>query len=415
LWHDAYNFYAENLPRLSPAAELEIVRLWQDHGDEPARPRLLEAFYYIVRPIAGEIATKRFPPALFPSQKVPGKRNIAKDAYDGQRDRIQELASVGICGLLVAANRFDPSLGYRFSTHANDWVDKYIRLYCEEIVGVVPRTGHMGIEEQGINSEGEPWIVYKPRRSVMDLIEAALDGRRLYRGKAAGGMAVFDAGLLIDGKEAEDGSTLPDFEYLSSEGPTREYLQRRVGVGGARFIWKDQGSDAGPRIYMPISREVVAPWDKPDPIDEVEFTRGKREEALPKGPKLLQAPQPAEICYLAKPRPDRQFDSRSFEKVKGWQPKPLLMPEYSTPHWTNSLAFAQEYLSRSKDRKEIKHENAILRRADAVQTSAGVSRRRRERRTTAHDLPQQYCREALLEKLSRDGICPVPSGTPAAA
>jgi hypothetical protein len=64
LWHDVYNFYAENLPRLTPEAELDIVRAWQVTGDELARARLLEAFYYIVRPIAGQIATKRFPPPL---------------------------------------------------------------------------------------------------------------------------------------------------------------------------------------------------------------------------------------------------------------------------------------------------------------------------------------------------------------
>ena len=73
---------------------------------------------------------------------------------------------------------------------------KYIRLYCDEIVSVVPRTGHMGPDPScpGLDL---------PRRSVMDQIEAALAGVRLYRGKAAGGMAVFDAGLVIGGKETE--------------------------------------------------------------------------------------------------------------------------------------------------------------------------------------------------------------------
>ena len=52
----------------------------------------------------------------------------------------------------MAANRFNPALGFRFSTHANDWVDKYIRLYCEELVSVVPRND--------------------PERRVMDLIAA---------------------------------------------------------------------------------------------------------------------------------------------------------------------------------------------------------------------------------------------------
>jgi DNA-directed RNA polymerase specialized sigma subunit len=81
-------------------------------GDEEARAILLEAFYYIVRPIAGKIATKRFPPPLAMTQV----------AYDGQRDRIHELASVGIFGLFVAADRFDRESGYRFSTCADKWV-----------------------------------------------------------------------------------------------------------------------------------------------------------------------------------------------------------------------------------------------------------------------------------------------------
>jgi hypothetical protein len=161
LWHDVYDFYAENLPRLSKEAELDLIKAWQERGDREASTRLLEAFYYIVRPIAGKLATKRFPPGLWPSQKI---RGAAKDAYDGQRDRIHELASVGIFGLCVAADRFNPKSGCRLSTYANTWVRKYIQLYCEETVSVVPRTGDMGPD--------------LPRRSVMDLIEAALAGER---------------------------------------------------------------------------------------------------------------------------------------------------------------------------------------------------------------------------------------------
>jgi hypothetical protein len=223
LWHDVYNLYADNLPRLTKADEALIVRAWQEDGSERHRAMLLEAFYYIVRPIAGQIATKRFPPPL----------KMTQVAYDGQRDRIHELASVGIFGLFVAADRFNPALGYRFSTYADKWVRKYIQLYCEEIVSVVPRTGHMGPDPScpGLDL---------PRRSVMDLIEAALQGRRQYRGKAAGGMAVFDAGSLIDGIETDGDGKLPNFEYLSTEGPTREYLQRRVTQ--KLYPWEDLGA-----------------------------------------------------------------------------------------------------------------------------------------------------------------------------
>jgi hypothetical protein len=266
LWHDVYDFYAEEILRVSTKSiERELIRRWQDRGDREASTALLEFFYYIVRPIAGQHAAKRFPPALWPSQKTIPK--AAKHADDGHRDRIHELASVGIFGLFVAADRFNLKSGYRFSTYANYWIQKYVQLYAEELVSVVPRTGHMGIAEEGyvidVSDDGHwqikdvpegtddarHWVVYKPRRSVMDLIEAALVGERLYRGKAAGGMAVFDAGFFLEGIETEDGSKLPDFEYLSTEGPTREYLQRRVGEGGARLVW--------PKV---VSTDVISPW-----------------------------------------------------------------------------------------------------------------------------------------------------------
>ena len=395
LWHDVYDFYAESLPRLSADAELDIVRRWQEFGDEKARARLLEGFYYIVRPIAGKLATKRFPPGLWPSQKVPGAIDIA---YDGHRDRIHELASVGIFGLFVAADRFNPASGYRFSTYANDWVRKYIQLYCEEMVSVVPRTGDLGPD--------------KPRRSVMDIIDAALSGVRLYRGKAARGMAVFDAGLVIDGKETDGSGKLPDFEYLSTEGPTREYLQRRVGVGGARFPWPASGPTA-----MVVSREVIAPWVKPNPLDDVEFTRGKRdphpvfsaisthtitrptpgaitahgggELCFRYGPSMRQTPQPAEICYISKQRPDRQYNSwEKFGAIPKVIIKPIKPPNYWDDEFDKHLAQQKEFnRDHQPSRKETSHESEVLRRADAVQVTPGTRRRRGRRVAQADDVP----------------------------
>ena len=89
---------------------------------------------------------------------------------------INEVAHFGVLALFLAADRYDHGGKASFDTYARYWVDKYCRLYLDEIIGSVPRTGHMGIEEEGINAEGEPWVVYKPRRSVMDLFNAALAG-----------------------------------------------------------------------------------------------------------------------------------------------------------------------------------------------------------------------------------------------
>jgi hypothetical protein len=440
LWHEVYDFYAKSLPRLSAEGERDLIGLWQDHGDRKAPTILLEHFYYNIRPIAGEHATKRFPPGLWPSQRSIPK--AAKHAYDGHCDRIHELASVGIFGLFVAADRFNLKSGYRFSTYASDWIGKYVQLFAEELVGIVPRSGDMGIEEQGYvidwsdpdgnwftvdvtkrHKGARHWVVYKPRRSVMDRIDAALVGERLYRGKAAGGMAVFDAGLFLDGIETEADGKRPDFEYLSTEGPTRKYLQRHVGEGGARFKWEDHGAYradgtswppnvtdftrarlnqirllraefgiaqeiVGDRIALKaLSREVIAPWDKPNPLDDVEFTRGKRDDdaklafyrnACPEaistkaaarhgavfppgatmsdtplppraitahgggelffmyGPSARQSPRPAEVSYLTKQRPDRLYNSwEQFEPAKPqfFSEPPKSPARDHTKHW----------------------------------------------------------------------------------
>ena len=160
---------------------------------------------------------------------------------------MHELAALGVFGLFIAADRFEPKRGQAFSTYANHWVKKLIRLYLEEIISNVPRTGDMGIEEQGVWECG-PWVVYAPRRSVMDIVDAALERRRLYRGKASGGMAMFDR-LTIAGPNRGD----REIEIVGTDGQTNperlDYLQRPVGKKD--YPWVDIGTYFVPRLELP--------------------------------------------------------------------------------------------------------------------------------------------------------------------
>ena len=140
------------------------------------------------------------------------------------------------------------------------------------------------------------------------------------------------------------------------------------------------------------------------------------------GPAMQQREVPAEICYLAKQRPDRQYDSwQQFEKAKPeYFSEPKSPARDHTQHWDAEF---KQHLAQQKQfnpdhqpsRKDTSHESEILRRADAVQASPGARRRRGRRIAQAHDEPVAYCRQALLEKLEREGICPMPSDRTVAA
>jgi DNA-directed RNA polymerase, sigma subunit (sigma70/sigma32) len=223
LWHKVYDEYINSLP---PGA---------------GRGELIEKHLRIVGPIAGQIAWRRTPHSfgIWAKECQPNLSHVGL---------VHELTAMGNLVLFIAADRYDPESGWAFSTYANFWIKKLVRLYLEELICIVPRTGHMGVEEEGTNAEGEKWVVYKPRRSVMDHVDAALDRRRLFRGKAAGGMAIFDQSLTIPGPNPGD----KEIETVGTDGPTlnpgMDYLQRRVSF--RLYPWTDMGANFTPRFEL---------------------------------------------------------------------------------------------------------------------------------------------------------------------
>jgi hypothetical protein len=158
----------------------------------------------IVGKIAGQYAKRRFGP----SRPLPSAPAEVRDAaYDGWCELVHALIAAGNEGLLAAVRTFDPARG-KFSTHANSWIRKYIRPEAESLASAV----------------------YRPRRKT----------------------TWFDSSLTVTGGNPDD----DEIELFGTEGPTRQYLQRKVGL--TTFPWIDVGTYERPRLKMP--RGV---WNEP--------------------------------------------------------------------------------------------------------------------------------------------------------
>lgn len=86
-------------PLLTATEELELAYAYRD-GDESARQRLINSNLRLVV-------------------------NIAKH-YKNQHLSLADLVSEGNLGLITAVDKFDPDLGYRFSTCATPWIKQAI-------------------------------------------------------------------------------------------------------------------------------------------------------------------------------------------------------------------------------------------------------------------------------------------------
>ena len=222
LWHPIYRSYVEGLPKLDAVTEADPG----SGGAEFHRNILIESCLRIVGPIAGQIAKRRFPATFGPNPH----------ASDGHADLVHELIATGNLGLFEAANHFKPDAG-RFSTIANFWIRKFINAgdRAHDIFG----------------REGLVTPVKLPKQHL----------------------ATFPVGLTgtksSNRPDANPDSDSDEFDLLDSDGRTsRKYLQRHIGEWGARFLWRDEGSRADPRIKLPghpggkASEEVVCETER---------------------------------------------------------------------------------------------------------------------------------------------------------
>jgi RNA polymerase sigma-32 factor len=104
--HRQYLQAVTRFPALSEEEEVRLTRRWLEHQDRAARDKLIESHLRLVPNIARCTADKY---GFKPPSQAP------REAWDGYDNVCRELLAAGNEGLLVAARRFDPRRGPRFS------------------------------------------------------------------------------------------------------------------------------------------------------------------------------------------------------------------------------------------------------------------------------------------------------------
>lgn len=104
----AFNYYLHDVNRypLLSVEEERTLTLAMSHGDASARERIIASNLRLVIHIA-----KRY------QRSYGGKSSL----------KLDDMVSEGNLGLLRAASKFDPNMGFRFSTYATHWIHEAIR------------------------------------------------------------------------------------------------------------------------------------------------------------------------------------------------------------------------------------------------------------------------------------------------
>lgn len=167
------------IPLLTPAEEIELgtaIQRWQQHPD-PCPPGIRRR---------GIRARDRFVSAnlrLVIAYIAKRCHRLAK-AYDRE-----DLIQAGNLGLITAAERFDPSKGYRFSTYAywwirqaiNRWVDQHGRSiaipgsHCQHLAKLEPITRRL---ERELNRSPTQAEIAAELGVSMRVLEAVLENGR---------------------------------------------------------------------------------------------------------------------------------------------------------------------------------------------------------------------------------------------
>jgi RNA polymerase primary sigma factor len=244
---------------LTPAEEVElgtIIQRWQQHP-EPCPPGIRRR---------GMRARDRFVQAnLRLAVSYVSKRCFRLTKAHGQEDLIQ----AANMGLITAAERFDPTRGYRFSTYAywwirqatSRWADQHSRLisipgsHCQHLGRIGPITRRL---EQELNRTPTRQEIATELGVSMQVLEQVLENGR--------SIASLDQVITDDGLEL--GATCASFDRsIEDEEEQRE-----------RWRQAEQLRNMIARLPMSDQRLLVLAWG----LDGVEVPRSElaRQEGL---------------------------------------------------------------------------------------------------------------------------------------
>ena len=107
--------------RISHEEEIKLCRQAQlhDHTSQYAMTKMVNANIGLV-------------------EKLANKLYIKNDQYS-----FDDLYQEGVFGLIRGVNKFDPSVGCRFSTYSYYWIYSYIMRYCENNLGKIRIPTHL--------------------------------------------------------------------------------------------------------------------------------------------------------------------------------------------------------------------------------------------------------------------------------
>ena len=107
--------------RISHEEEIKLCRQaqLQDHTSKYAMTKMVNANIGLV-------------------EKLANKLYIKNDQYS-----FDDLYQEGVFGLIRGVNKFDPSVGCRFSTYSYYWIYSYIMRYCENNLGKISIPTHL--------------------------------------------------------------------------------------------------------------------------------------------------------------------------------------------------------------------------------------------------------------------------------